>query len=168
VIEQIKGLGEDITHVSLNLIKCNFDAKEKDVERAFPEYKFIKVKNYNPGSFEVIFELRIDAINFVRNCFDRRILNRRFFIKMGRQHKEVLEDWTCVGQVPRRFNQPRNSNKGKREDQPPRKQENGEGEGKEKREKKWESKEQEGKEEGEGKLEGKEEEEKNPLNIKTE
>jgi hypothetical protein len=108
VIEQIKALDEDITHVSLNLIKCNFDAKEKDVEKAFPEYKFIKVKNYNHGSFEVIFELKIDAINFVRNCFDRKILNRRFFIKMGRQHKEVLEDWACVGYVPKKFTQNRN------------------------------------------------------------
>lgn len=51
VIEQIKALDDDIQRVSLNLIKCNFDATEKDVEKAFPEYKFIKVKNYNPGSF---------------------------------------------------------------------------------------------------------------------
>ncbi len=90
VIEQIKALDDDIQHVSLNLIKCNFDATEKDIEKAFPEYKFIKVKNYNPGSFEVVFQTKIDGINFIRNCFDRKILNRRFFIKMGRQHKEVI------------------------------------------------------------------------------
>jgi hypothetical protein len=24
---------------------------------------------------------------------------------MGRQHKEVIEDWACVGFVPRKFNQ---------------------------------------------------------------
>lgn len=106
VIDQIKALDDDIEHVSLNLIKCNFDATEKDVEKTFPEFKFIKVKNYNPGSFEIVFEMKIDAINFIRNCFDRKILNRRFFIKMGRQHKEVVEDWACVGYVPRKFNQP--------------------------------------------------------------
>lgn len=49
--------------------------------------------------------MKIDAINFIRNCFDRKILNRRFFIKMGRQHKEVVEDWACIGYVPRKFNQ---------------------------------------------------------------
>lgn len=51
MIDQIKALDDEIEHVSLNLIKCNFEATEKDVEKAFPEYKFIKVKNYNPGSF---------------------------------------------------------------------------------------------------------------------
>lgn len=53
--------------------------------------------------------MKIDAINFIRNCFDRKILNRRFFIKMGRQHKEVVEDWACVGYVPRKFNQHKKS-----------------------------------------------------------
>lgn len=109
VIEQIKALDDDIEHVSLNLIKCNFDATEKDVEKSFPEFKFIKVKNYNPGSFEVVFEMKIDAINFIRTCYDRKILNRRFFIKMGRQHKQVIEDWTCIGNVPRKFNQNKKS-----------------------------------------------------------
>lgn len=45
--------------------------------------------------------MKIDAINFIRNCYDRKILARRFFIKLGRQHKEVIEDWACVGYVPR-------------------------------------------------------------------
>ena len=36
VIDQIKALDDDIEHVSLNLIKCNFDATEKDVEKTFP------------------------------------------------------------------------------------------------------------------------------------
>lgn len=49
--------------------------------------------------------MKIDAINFIRNCFDKKIMNRRFFIKMGRQHKEVLEDWACVGYVPKKFQQ---------------------------------------------------------------
>ena len=101
LIEQIKELDDEIEHVSLNLIKCDFNATEKDVEKAFPEYKFIKVKNYNPGSFEVVLEMKIDAINFIRNCYDRKILARRFFIKLGRQHKEVIEDWACIGYVPR-------------------------------------------------------------------
>ena len=48
--------------------------------------------------------MKIDAINFIRNCYDRKILNRRFFIKLGRQNKEVIEDWACVGQVPKKFN----------------------------------------------------------------
>jgi hypothetical protein len=30
---------------------------------------------------------------------------------MGRQHKEVLEDWACVGQIPRKFNQNKHYNK---------------------------------------------------------
>ena len=101
LIEQIKELSDEIEHVSLNLIKCDFNATEKDVEKAFPEFKFITVKNYNPGSFEVVLEMKIDAINFIRNCYDRKILARRFFIKLGRQHKEVIEDWACVGYVPR-------------------------------------------------------------------
>lgn len=87
LIQQIKDLDQDIEHVTLNLIKCDFNATEKDIEKSFPEFKFIKVKNYNPGSFEVIFEMRIDAINFIKNCYDKKILTRRFFIKMGRQQK---------------------------------------------------------------------------------
>lgn len=102
IIEQIKELDDEIEHVSLNLIKCDFNATEKDVEKAFPEFRFLKVKNYNPGSFEVLLEMKIDAINFIRNCYDRKILTRRFYIKLGRQHKEVLEDWACVGYVPRK------------------------------------------------------------------
>ena len=79
------------------------------MEKTFPEFNFIKVKNYNPGSFEVVFDLKIDAINFIRNCFDRKILARRFFIKLGRQSKEVIEDWACVGFVPKKFqNKPHN------------------------------------------------------------
>ena len=93
LIEQIKELDDEIEHVSLNLIKCDFNATEKDVEKAFPEFRFIKVKNYNPGSFEVVLEMKIDAINFIRHCYDRKILARRFYIKLGRQHKEVIEDW---------------------------------------------------------------------------
>ena len=104
LIEQIKALDDEIEHVSLNLIKCDFNATEKDVQKTFPEFEFVKVKNYNPGSFEVIFEMKIDAINFIRNCYDRKILARRFFIKLGRQHKEVVEDWACIGYVPKKFN----------------------------------------------------------------
>ena len=32
--------------------------------------------------------MRMDAIDFIRNYYDRKILGRRFFIKMGRQTKE--------------------------------------------------------------------------------
>ncbi len=88
LIDEIKNLPDEIEHVSLNLIKCDFEAVEKDVEKAFSEFHFIKVKKYNPGSFEVIFETRIDAINFIRTSYDKKILTRRFFIKMGRQQKE--------------------------------------------------------------------------------
>ena len=87
------------------MIKCDFEAVEKDVEKAFPEFNLIKVKKYNPGSFEVIFESKIDAINFIRNSFDKKILTRRFFIKMGRQQKEHAENWTAVGYVPKSFKQ---------------------------------------------------------------
>ena len=52
--------------------------------------------------------MKIDAINFIRTCFDKKILNRRFFIKMGRQHKEVIEDWACIGYVPKKFTHPKN------------------------------------------------------------
>jgi len=55
LIQSIKDLDEEIDHVTLNLIKCDFNATEKDIEKTFPEFKFIKVKNYNPGSFEVVF-----------------------------------------------------------------------------------------------------------------
>lgn len=55
--------------------------------------------------------MKIDAINFIRNCYDRKILTRRFFIKLGRQNKEVIEDWACVGQVPKKFNQNKNHKK---------------------------------------------------------
>lgn len=48
--------------------------------------------------------MKIDAINFIRNCYDRKILTRRFFIKLGRQTKEIVEDWACVGHVPKKFN----------------------------------------------------------------
>jgi len=50
--------------------------------------------------------MKIDAINFIRNQYDKKVLSRRFFIKMGRQHKEVVEDWTGVGYVPRQFKGP--------------------------------------------------------------
>jgi len=55
--------------------------------------------------------MRIDAINFIRNCYDKKILSRRFFIKMGRQHKELIEDWTGVGYAPRQFRPNKNYNK---------------------------------------------------------
>jgi hypothetical protein len=106
IIEEIKNLPDDIEHISLNLIKCDFNATEKDVEKAFPDFHFIKVKKYNPGSFEVIFETRIDAINFIRNTSDKKILTRKFFIKLGRQQKEHAENWSAVGYVPRQFKQP--------------------------------------------------------------
>lgn len=121
LIDQIKELDDDIEHVSLNLIKCDFNATEKDVEKTFPEFNLIKVKNYNPGSFEVVFEMKIDAINFIRTCYDRKILTRRFYIKLGRQNKEVVEDWACVGYVPRKFNNPnprKDFTRGPREDKP--------------------------------------------------
>ena len=113
LIEEIKNLSEDIEHISLNLIKCDFDAVEKDVEKSFPDFHFIKVKKYNPGSFEVIFEAKIDAINFIRNCFDKKILTRRFFIKLGPQQKEHAENWAAVGYVPKQFKQPFRKNAGK-------------------------------------------------------
>lgn len=87
LIDEIKLMDDEIENVSLNLVKCDFNAVEKDVEKTFPDFKFIKIKKYNPGSFEVIFETRIDAINFIRNSFDKKICNRRFFIKMGRQQR---------------------------------------------------------------------------------
>ena len=90
----------------MNLIKCDFNATEKDVEKTFSDISFVKVKNYNPGSFEVVFEMKIDAINFIRNHYDKKILNRRFFIKMGRQQKELVEEWTGVGFVPKSFKGP--------------------------------------------------------------
>ena len=96
-------MDDEIEHVTLNLIKCDFDAVEKDVEKAFPDFNFIKIKKYNPGSFEIMLEMKIDAINFIKTTGDKKILSRKFFIKMGRQHKEVLEDWACVGYVPKNF-----------------------------------------------------------------
>lgn len=38
LIEQIKALDDEIEHVSLNLIKCDFNATEKDVQKTFPEF----------------------------------------------------------------------------------------------------------------------------------
>lgn len=105
LIDEIKCLEDDIENVSLNLVKCEFTAVEKDVEKTFSDYTFIKIKKYNPGSFEVIFETRIDAINFIRNSFDKKIMGRRFFIKMGRQQKEHAENWAAVGFVPKSFKQ---------------------------------------------------------------
>lgn len=90
----------------MNLIKCDFNATEADIKKTFPEVNFLKVKNYNPGSFELVFDLKIDAINFIKNSYDKKILNRRFFIKMGRQQKEIVEDWACVGFVPKQFKAP--------------------------------------------------------------
>lgn len=119
LIEDIKNLDDEIEHVSLNLIKCDFNATEKDVERTFPDFKFVKVKKYNPGSFEVVFETKIDSIHFIKKEFDKKILSRRFFIKMGRQHKNHHEDWLAVGHVPREFRQgPRNQNRDNREKKP--------------------------------------------------
>lgn len=94
-------------------MKCHFDAVEKDVEKAFPEFHFIKVKKYNPGSFEVIFEAKIDAINFVRNCFGKKIMDRGFFIKLGRQQKEHAENWSAVGYNAKQFKQPYKKNASK-------------------------------------------------------
>lgn len=129
IIEEIKNIGDDIEHVSLNLIKCDFNAVEKDVEKAFPEFHFIKIKKYNPGSFEVIFEAKIDAINFVRNCSDKKILTRRFFVKMGRQQKEHAENWSAVGYVPKQFKQPYKKNAGKPGEQKEEKVQEGKHEG---------------------------------------
>ena len=51
----------------------------------------------------MVFETKIDAINFIRNSGDRKIMNRGFFIKMGRQHGERVENWAAVGYVSRGF-----------------------------------------------------------------
>ena len=48
-------MDDDFENVSLNLVKCDFNAVEKDVSKAFPDFSFVKGKQYNPGSFEVIF-----------------------------------------------------------------------------------------------------------------
>ena len=66
LVALIKEMDDEIRNVSLNLIKCDFEATEKDVIKAFPEFKLKKVKNYNPGSFEVVFDEKIDAISFIR------------------------------------------------------------------------------------------------------
>lgn len=85
-------------HVSLNLIKCDFKATEDDVRAAYPEFTFLKVKNYHPGSFEIVLPLRIDAINFVKQSRDRYILSRRPIIKMGRNYPPSdNQDWVYVG-----------------------------------------------------------------------
>jgi plasmid replication initiation protein len=78
VVLAIKELDEEIEHISLNLIKANFNATEDDVRKAFPEYKdkFLKVKQYKPGSFEVVFAARMDAIDFVRGAPGKKILGR--------------------------------------------------------------------------------------------
>lgn len=72
----IKELDDEIEHVSLNLIKSNFNATEDDVKKAFPDYKFLKVKQYKPGSFEVVFGSRMEAIEFTRSAPGKRILGR--------------------------------------------------------------------------------------------
>lgn len=61
----------------------------------------MKVKNYKPGSYEVVFEEKIDAIHFVRDFSDKRILGRKFFVKIGKQSKEMIEDYVFVGYVPK-------------------------------------------------------------------
>ena len=76
IIEAIKELDDSIQNVSLNLIKCDFKATEDDVRKAYPDFKFLKVKNYHPGSWEIVLPLRIDAINFVKNSKDIAILSR--------------------------------------------------------------------------------------------
>ena len=43
LIDAIKDMSDDIENVSLNLIKCDFNATEKDVSKAFPDYEFVKV-----------------------------------------------------------------------------------------------------------------------------
>jgi hypothetical protein len=55
--------------------------------------------------------MRMDAIEFIRTSYDRRILGRRFFIKMGRQSKDLAEDWTGVGYVPKSFKVDYNKNR---------------------------------------------------------
>lgn len=98
IIEAIKELDDGIVHVSLNLIKCDFKATEDDVRAAFPEFNFIKVKNYHAGSFEVVLPLRIDAINFVKQSRDKYILSRKPIIKMGRNFPPSdNQDWVYVG-----------------------------------------------------------------------
>jgi len=68
------------------------------VRNAFPEFNFLKVKNYHAGSFEVVLPLRIDAINFVKNSRDKYILNRKPIIKMGRNFPpSENQDWVYVG-----------------------------------------------------------------------
>ena len=76
VIMAIKELDDNIEHVSLNLIKCSFSATEVDIRKTFSNYNFLKVKQYNPGSFEVVFPLRIDAIDFAKNAPGKKILGR--------------------------------------------------------------------------------------------
>jgi hypothetical protein len=98
IIEAIKELDDSIAHVSLNLIKCDFKATEDDVRAAFPEFTFLKVKNYHAGSFEIVLPLRIDAINFVKQSRDKYVLSRKPIIKMGRNFPPAEnQDWVYVG-----------------------------------------------------------------------
>lgn len=42
--------------ILLNIVKCHFDATVEDVVNTFKNFEFLKVENYNPGSFSLLFK----------------------------------------------------------------------------------------------------------------
>lgn len=67
--------------ILLNIVKCHFDAKVEDVKNTFPNFEFLKVENYNNGSFSLLFKSKQNAKDFLYMTKDSRILGRGFWIK---------------------------------------------------------------------------------------
>lgn len=51
--------------ILLNIVKCHFDAKVEDVKNTFPNFEFLKVENYNNGSFSLLFKSKQNAKDFL-------------------------------------------------------------------------------------------------------
>lgn len=51
--------------ILLNIVKCHFDATVEEVKTTFPNFDFLKVENYNPGSFSLLFKSKEQAKEFL-------------------------------------------------------------------------------------------------------
>ncbi|CAD8168041.1 unnamed protein product [Paramecium pentaurelia] len=67
--------------ILLNIVKCHFDATIEEVKLAFPNFEFLKVENYNPGSFSLLFKNKEQAKEFLFTTKETKIKDRGFWIK---------------------------------------------------------------------------------------
>ncbi|KAM3137834.1 hypothetical protein pb186bvf_010077 [Paramecium bursaria] len=74
--------------ILLNIVKCHFEATVDDIIKTFVQFNFVKVENYNPGSFSLVFKSKEAAKDFLYKTKDQKIKDRGFWIKFPLHHQK--------------------------------------------------------------------------------